>query len=67
MDRIWNFRRHRLVQRKRPRMALDGVMLFPLEFQLLPFYLFALSLTLFTLTLCHAFLLSLSLNQFTLS
>lgn len=60
MDGVWNFGCHGLVQRKRSRMALNGMMLlFPLAFQLLPLYLFAFSVY-------HLLLLPLSFDQLTL-
>lgn len=68
MDGVWNFGCHGLVQRKRSRMALNGMMLlFPLAFQLLPLYLFSFAFTLLTFSVYHLLLLPLSFDQLTLS
>ena len=64
MDRIRHFVSHRLVQRNRPRMALNWMML--LLFALLAVQLFAFALPLFTLAM-REFLLAVTLEQLALS
>lgn len=62
MNGVRHFGRYRLVQRNRPSMTLDWVMLLlPLTFQLLALQL--LTFTLFSLSMCHLVLLALSFNQ----
>lgn len=62
VDGIGDFRGHRLVQRNRTRVALDGVVI-PLALHLLAFHLFAL--TLLSLAVGH-FVLALALQNLAL-